>query len=439
MDIALNKLRPSLVTHAIETLRPTRVSLYIHGAPGIAKSAVSRQVADRLGIAYIDIRLSQMAPEDVRGVPMLGELYGVKGVIWHPPLFFPRDLDYQQTELIEGQKTIRIFNPLGNNGIHYCATPTVAARTTGPPIVQIIDRQADRFTVTVTDAQGQPASASVTWTVTGPVRAILALEEFNSAPPSVMAACYQLVLDRRLGDYLVPDGVMLIAMGNRDTDRGVSFKLPKPVANRFIHLEMVINFDDWLIWAIQNQIHADIVGYLSRWPSKLLDFNPDSPAHSFATPRSWEFVSKLISHTPAPPVEALRALICGAIGDAIGTEFLVHRDFMEEMPDAQNILDGVTTTFQPKNRQHATQIAYSTAVQMLYLLKEHPGDDRKVWRQQADRAIGYMMDFFQPEVTVVALRLAMMTYNLRFSNDMPRYAEFVRVNRDLFFHERKSS
>jgi MoxR-like ATPase len=443
LDIALNKLRPSLMATAIKTIHPTGISLYVHGAPGIAKSAVARQVADELNIAFIDLRLSQMAPEDVRGVPMLGEIHGVKGVLWTPPLCFPRDLDYQQTELVDGSKTIRFYNPIGSNGIHYCTTPTITVATKGPLTVEIIDRQLDRFTVTVKDDLGRSVSGDVTWRVVGETKAIFALEEFNSAPQAVMAACYQLILDRRLGDYIVPAGVQILAMGNRDTDKGVTFKLPKPVANRFIHLEMVVNFDDWLTWAVKNNIHPDVIGYLLKWPSKLMDFHPDTPVHSFATPRTWEAVSRVISQPP-PPIEVIRAMICGTIGDAIGTEFLMHREIKADMPDAQSILDGTTTSFHVKNKNFVTQIAYSTAVQLLYRLNEqndkvhqkHPNnqtEERKQWRQRADRAIGYMMDFFPPEVTVVALRIAMTTYNMRFSGDMLRYSEFIKSNRDLFF------
>lgn len=448
IDAALNKLRPSHIADAIEIMRRTGVSLYVHGAPGISKSAIARQVADHLGIAFIDVRLSQMAPEDVRGVPMLGEIDGMKGVLWSPPLFFPRDLDYQGQATINGTATIRFFNPLGNNGIRYCTSPKIKVMSNDfDKQVEIVDQQADRFTVFVRDYAGEQSSASISWWVTGETHAILALEEFNSAPPSVMAASYQLILDRRLGDYTVPDGVMLLAMGNRDTDKGVTFKLPKPVANRFVHVEMVTHFDDWLEWSVKAGIHADVVGYLARWPSKLLDFQPDSPVHSFATPRSWEMVSKIINQSGSREVQ--RALICGALGTAIGTEFLMHREFMADMPDARGILDGTVTKFDPKNTQHVTQIAYSTAVQALYLLRQENdairlkfpskttadrSAERKEWYRQADRVVGYMMDFFTPEVNVVAMRMAMLTHGLRFSSEhMPRYVEFTNVNRELFF------
>lgn len=438
IDVAQNKLRPSLAAITIEAMRPTGVSLYIHGAPGIAKSAVARQVADKLGIAYIDVRLSQMAPEDVRGVPMLGEIDGMQGMIWQPPLVFPRDLDYQKTELVEGRKTIRFFNPLGNNRIHYCATPRIeVVPIESSHTVHLSDQSWDRFTVALTDRANKPVNGQVAWTVKGLVQAIFAFEELNSAPPSVLAASYQLILDRRLGDYLVPDGVMILAMGNRDSDRGVTFRLPKPLANRFVHIEMVEHVDDWLNWSVTAGIHPDVVGFLAKWPSKLLDFNPDSPLHSFASPRSWEFVSKVVNQEA--PQEVKRAMICGAIGTAIGTEFILHREYMADMPDVLGILEGTIKSFKPKNKQHAVQIAYSTAVQLLYRLKElhdalkKKDTHRKEWREMADRAIGYMMDWFPPEVTVMALRMGMTVHGLRFSSDMPRYFQFTQINRDLFF------
>lgn len=428
-------------------MRHTGVSLYVHGAPGISKSAVARQVADGLNIAFIDIRLSQMAPEDVRGVPMLGEQFGMKGVIWSPPLVFPRDLDLEQTQQVQGVQTIRFFNPVGNNDIHYCTKPKVSVEALDDGLIaEVLDVKPDRFTVSMRDAAGCLTRGFVEWQVTGKSDAIFALEEFNSAPPSVMAAAYQLILDRRLGDYVVPDGVMLLAMGNRDNDKGVTFKIPKPVANRFVHIEMEVNFEDWLQWAVENMIHPDVVGYLSKWNSKLHDFQPDSPSHSFASPRSWEFASKIIS-LPDVPGAVMRSLVCGAIGDAIGNEFLLHRQFMQDMPDVADILSGKITAFKPQNPQYATQISYSVCTQLMYLLKirsdtikqKYRGDkeaeklspELQQWRIEADRAIGYILDNFQPEVAIMSQRIGMGTYRLRFSGAMPRLADFIKVYGDM--------
>ena len=437
---ALNTLTPSGVAEAIRAVRGTGISLYNHGGPGLSKSAVAQQVATQENIAFIDFRLSQVAPEDVRGVPMPGEIDGMKGVIWQPPLVFPRDLDYQGVERVEkAPKTIRFFNPKASNGVHYCTAPEITVTSFHADLeAVVVVSGADHFSVTLVDQNGNAGDGLIKWRVTGKVAAILALEEFNSAPPSVMAAAYQLVLDRRLGDYLVPEGVMILALGNRDIDRGVTYQLAKPVANRFIHIETVFDWQDWFTWAGNNNIHPDVLGYLSKWPSKTYVFDADSPFHSFPTPRSWEFVSRIISQPNLPSDATLRALIAGAIGDAVGAEFVQHRKFMADMPDVDDILNGVITEFKPSNSRFEMQIAYSLCVQLCYALKsrsdviqrdyhgkmddynKHP--PRREWLEQADRAFGYIIDNFRPDVTIMAARLAAVVCRLDFSPArMPRF------------------
>lgn len=453
LSTALNKATPSHIAEAILTMRGTGISLYVHGAPGISKSSIARQVADQENIAFIDLRLSQLAPEDLRGVPVAGEVDGFKGIVWMPPMLFPRDLAYEGIETIgcdtHGTKVIRFFNPLGSNGIPYCTAPEITVTCLTSLVHCQVERRINGFTVQITNPQnGEPSTATIHWTVTGKVNAILGLEEFNSAPPSVMAAAYQLILDRRIGDYLVPDGVMLLAMGNRDSDRGVTHQLAKPVANRFVHLEMEFDFDDWFIWAGQHQVHPEVLGYLSKWKSKTNDFDPNSPHHAFATPRSWEFVSKIISRPQLPSNNTLRALICGAIGDAIGAEFMQHRKFMEDMPNIADILDGSVTEFHPSNKRFETQISYSICVQMCYELKKrdvlviqeyhgvtadfNKSPARRKWLAEADHGFGYAIANFRPEVTIMACRLAIAVHKLRISPmHMPRLSEFLETYRDV--------
>ena len=124
---------------------------------------------------------------------------------------------------------------------------------------------------------------------------ILFLDEMNSAAPSVQAAAYQLVLNRRVGTYHLPDNVMLVAAGNRETDKGVTFRMPAPLANRFVHLEMTVDWDDYFDWAVDNKIHQDVVGFLTFSKKDLYDFDPKSSSRAFATPRSWSFVSELLT------------------------------------------------------------------------------------------------------------------------------------------------
>ena len=104
------------------------------------------------------------------------------------------------------------------------------------------------------------------------VSGILFLDEITSAVPSVSAAAYQLILDRRLGDYLVPDGWAVFAAGNRQGDRGVTYAMPAPLANRFSHYELTLNLDDWVAWAYANGIDERVIGFLRYRPEQLFDF-----------------------------------------------------------------------------------------------------------------------------------------------------------------------
>jgi MoxR-like ATPase len=448
LDLALNKVRPSYVSDIIKHMRGTGISLYVHGAPGISKSAVARQVADELDIAFIDFRLTSVAPEDIRGVPFVETIGGMRGLIWTPPLVFPRDLDLVEIVDVHETEIVKFYNPIGNNSIPYCTNPDIRVKAVeAGKNARLIEKKPNHFVVIVTDADDRLTSGKVLWTITGKSEAILGLEEFNSAPPNVMAAAYQLVLDRRIGDYVVPDGVMILAMGNRDGDKGLTYKLLKPVANRFDHIEMEVNHEDWQKWAVLNGMHSDVVGYLAKWTSHLFDEDfANHPENSFRSPRTWEFVSRIVSK-PGPP-HVIKPEVCGAIGNVGGTAFLQHREFMEDMPNVQRIFDGSVTAFNPKDNKFRTQIAYSTCVQMGYELKKesdvvdkkYRGDrlridsspERKKWADRADRAIGYALRNFTPEVMIMFHKMAMKIYELRFDQkNMEEFKKFAKEYKDM--------
>jgi MoxR-like ATPase len=452
-----SKLTPSAIAIAINTMMETDVSFYVHGAPGISKSAVARQVADERNLAFIDFRLTSVAPEDIRGIPDFSDVGGMKGLIWTPPLIFPRDLDLADTVTITESQLVRFYNPTGNNGIYYCKNPEITVQSLEKgKTAEIVERNGNSFVVVVKNENDELTTARILWRVTGLSEAILGLEEFNSAEPAVMAAAYQLILDRRIGDYLVPTGVMILALGNRDGDKGVTFKIPKPVANRFVHCEMVVNFLDWQLWAIKNMIHSSIVGYLTKFQEDLFDEKfAEKPDQSFYTPRSWEFVSKIISLPNLPPMNVLRALVCGALGPVVGTKFLSHRDFMSDMPKVESILNGTTTSFKVK-QEYKVQIAYSTCVEICHMLKREsdaihekyniPGKssevihhnktnspERKTFLKRADCGVGFAMEHFTPEVLIVFCRMALRVYKLQFSStgQMAKFNEFLGENVDV--------
>jgi len=167
---------------------------------------------------------------------------------------------------------------------------------------------------------------------------ILFLDELNAAAPAVQASAYQLILDRRVGEYTLPDGWAIVAAGNREGDRGVVYRLPSPLANRFVHVEMEVNVTDWRDWAIRSGIDGRIVAYIAFQNDALFGFDPLKSARSFATPRSWEAVHRIL-HSPLPEALWLEA-IGGAVGNDAAVDFLGFCKVMRHLPDVDAILAG---------------------------------------------------------------------------------------------------
>ncbi len=168
-------------------------------------------------------------------------------------------------------------------------------------------------------------------------KGVLFLDEINTAAPSVQASAYQLVLDRKVGDYTLPDGWSIVAAGNRENDRGVTYRMPPPLANRFVHLHMSIDFYDWKLWAFENNIDLSVIGFLSFDKKKLFDFDPNKNEKSFPTPRSWEYVDKILKSNLDEKL--LFESISGAIGKECGVEFMSFRKVMDRLPNIEKIAD----------------------------------------------------------------------------------------------------
>jgi hypothetical protein len=250
--------------------------------------------------------------------------------------------------------------------------------------------------------------------------AIIFLDELNAAPPAVQAAAYQLVLNRRVGTYVLPKGVDIVAAGNRDSDRGVTYRMPKPLANRFLHLEMKPDFDDWFDWATLNKVHEDVVGYLGFAKQDLFDFDPKSSSHAFATPRSWSFVSDLLDDDDLDS-DTLMDLVSGAVGDGLAVKFMAHRKIAGKLPKADDILDGKEKGLEIKE----VSAMYSLTVSLCYELKDRAEKKAKDWDKMADRFFRYMMDNFPTELVVMGAKTALTNYNLPLdANKMESFDEF---------------
>ena len=169
---------------------------------------------------------------------------------------------------------------------------------------------------------------------------ILFLDELNGASPATQAAAYQLVLNRAIGKYKLPDNVVIAAAGNRDTDKGVTYRMPKPLANRFLHYEVKVDFNTWQDWAIKNQIHPDVVGYLTTFKNDLHNFDASSNERSFATPRSWTFVSETISDVEGFTEEEVTDMVAAGIGEGLAPKPKHNPEVSGTLPNPSDILSG---------------------------------------------------------------------------------------------------
>lgn len=265
----IDRMRPSHVRAVLEreflaAAQGIHTPVMLWGPPGVGKSRIAADVAATHGVPLVDIRLSQMEPTDLRGIPFRDG----NRVEWSVPSMLP---DVQR------------HGPTG----------------------------------------------------------ILFLDEITSAPPTVTAAAYQLILDRRLGDYRVPAGWAILSAGNRAGDRGVTYVMPAPLANRFTHYEIEPHLDDWVQWAHTAGIDWRLIAFLRFRPDLLFEFDPARNPVAFPSPRSWEYAHRALRKFADAPQVLLESLQA-CVGPACGVELLAFLDQMGAMPDIDAIVQGAS-------------------------------------------------------------------------------------------------
>lgn len=199
-------------------------------------------------------------------------------------------------------------------------------------------------------------------------KGILFLDELTSAPQMTQAGCYQLVLDRKLGEYVLPDGWVVIAAGNPASERGVHFAMPRPLRNRFVHLELEADLDDWCKWAVKAGVRPEIVAFLRFKPDLLHTADTTTDANAWPTPRSWEMASNVLSGiarrqkaaflTGASEFEA--QLLDGTVGAAAASEFVAFLRLFRQLPSIDEVLLNPDTA--PLPTETSAQIAIATAL-----------------------------------------------------------------------------
>lgn len=199
-------------------------------------------------------------------------------------------------------------------------------------------------------------------------KGILFLDELTSCPSDVQVASYELVLDRRLGDlYKLPDGWVVIAAGNNTTDRAVAKTMSSALANRFLHLEIDANSEDWILWAQHNDVHPAVVGFISYRNEYLFHMEHENLERGWPSPRSWERVSnilKLYSNLDAES-NLLRKLVYGLVGNRAGVEFM---EFLKINEKFDNVLDYMIDPNKEIKIPDRADAKYAIVSSMTYLL-----------------------------------------------------------------------
>lgn len=170
---------------------------------------------------------------------------------------------------------------------------------------------------------------------------ILFLDEISAAPQSVQAAAYQITLDRMVGEHKLPDNCIVIAAGNRVTDKSVAYNMPKALANRLCHIEIGVDGNSWHDWAVRYGVHPYIVGYLEYNPVALMKFDPSGTELAFPTPRSWEMVSNIFNDV-SDDLNVISTLVSGCIGRATTNSLMTWYELYKEIPSARDIFQGKT-------------------------------------------------------------------------------------------------
>jgi hypothetical protein len=201
---------------------------------------------------------------------------------------------------------------------------------------------------------------------------ILFLDEISAAPPSVQAAAYQITLDRVIGEHRLPDNCIVIAAGNRVTDKSVAYAMPKALSNRLCHLEVKDDFGSWKEWAIRKGVNEKVIGFLTFRQEYLMRFDTTKDDLAFATPRTWEMVSNILNFV-SNDVNSNYALIAGCVGIGTAVEFRTWCAVYNQLPDIEEIFEGKC-----KQVPKSTDVMYAVIASMVSYAKKHSNDMRKI-------------------------------------------------------------
>ena len=260
---------------------------------------------------------------------------------------------------------------------------------------------------------------------------IILLDELPSAAPTVQVGAYQLTLNRKIGTYSLPDGVDVMAAGNRENDRGVTFKMPSPLANRMTHIEMKVDHSDFIQWAIDNNLESSVISYLAWAKSDLFDFDPQKSGKAFATPRSWAKAANIIKNSDGCPESVLTAAIAGTVGEGLAIKYMAHRKINTKLPKSEDILTGKLKTYKYGKD---ISVLYALIMNCCYDLREKKDETQKKFLHYVDNFYTFMLNNFPQEYLVMGVKTSIRNFNLPIDPEkLESYDSFLtKVEKHLF-------
>jgi len=217
---------------------------------------------------------------------------------------------------------------------------------------------------------------------------LLFLDELNQAPKQVQAASLQLLLDRRLGNYTLPEKTSVVAAGNREEDLALVNIMSSALCNRMVHVELETDIDNWIRWAKRENISHEIISFLQFRPELLYKLTGEK---AFPTPRTWSMASRLLPKK-ATDLEMIKMIIVSCVGEASATEFIAWYNYYRNV-DVKAILEGKYPKFENKE----TSYKYAVVSAIGYYLHKHGV-------KGYEEAIAGFLKLLSPEFRVLLLK-----------------------------------
>lgn len=249
---------------------------------------------------------------------------------------------------------------------------------------------------------------------------VLFLDELTSASPSVMAAIYQLINDRKIGEHRLMDNVILIAASNRDGDKGVTNRMPTPVANRLVHVELGLDVGSWCHYASSKGYDLGVAFIQFRKPllSTFIQLKKDKEVvttdKAFASPRSW-FKAFRFARNEKSPERARNAAICGAVGVGPGNEFVAFLRIWQSMISIKKIIADPKGTELPTEASMRYAVAVNISGNM---------DSKNL------KPLSVYLNRMDPEFTILAWKLAVKRDKKLFA--APEFIDYAEANKEVW-------